>query len=328
MRLHYLRGDRAAALAAFDRCCDVLERTLGVAPDAETEALRARIAAQQPAGRPAQPRPLPVSVLRPPRLIGRDAEWQRLHADWSAGAAEPASPARPASARAGWCSDFAQAEPGALAVDARPGDARVPHTLLSRLLRAAAGAPARAARRPRSRGELAHLLPELGTAAPRRRRRQRALRRRGRVAAAPGRRPKAWRALVVDDLQFADAASVEAMQQLAGAGLGLRWIVAFRAARAGAGGADRSTTACSSAHGARLQVLQPLAAEQVGVLIDSLGVAALEAERLAPALARHTGGNPLFAARDAEADAGASGDWPRRRRPPAAACRPRRTSPT
>jgi hypothetical protein len=41
-------------------------------------------------------------------------------------------------------------------------------------------------------------------------------------------------------------------------------------------------------------VLQPLAAEQVGALIDSLGVATLEAGRLAPALARHTGGNPMF----------------------------------
>ena len=85
MRLHYLRGDRAAALAAFDRCCDVLERTLGVAPDAETEALRARVAASSLPADATQPRPLPVSVLRPPRLIGRDAEWQRLHADWSAG---------------------------------------------------------------------------------------------------------------------------------------------------------------------------------------------------------------------------------------------------
>jgi len=36
MRLHYLRGERAAALAAFDLCCDVLERVLGVDPESET----------------------------------------------------------------------------------------------------------------------------------------------------------------------------------------------------------------------------------------------------------------------------------------------------
>ena len=129
--------------------------------------------------------------------------------------------------------------------------------------------------------------------------------------------------LVVDDLQFADAASVEAMQQLAGAGLGLRWIVAFRAHEL-APAAQSFHDHLLDAHGARLQVLQPLAAEQVGVLIDSLGVPALEAGRLAPALARHTGGNPLFLLETlklmlAAAPAGpASADTPAARLPTAA----------
>ena len=55
LRLHCLRGDRASALAAFDRCCDVLARVLGVAPEVETEALRGHIEAMRqpasPAGR-------------------------------------------------------------------------------------------------------------------------------------------------------------------------------------------------------------------------------------------------------------------------------------
>ena len=290
MRLHYLRGDRAAALAAFDRCCDVLERTLGIAPDAETEALRARVAASSLPAEQAQPRPLPVSVLRPPRLIGRDAEWQRLHADWSAG--QPSLVAGEAGlGKTRLVSDFAHAEPGALAVDARPGDARVPHTLLSRLLR---GLLARL-REPlpgEVAGELAHLLPELGRAAPRGQAGS------TRFAAAVESALRQGQAegvsgLVVDDLQFADAASVEAMQRLAGAGLGLRWIVAFRAHEL-APAAQSFHDHLLDAYGARLQVLQPLAAEQVGLLIDSLGVPSLEAGRLAPALARHTGGNPLF----------------------------------
>ena len=290
MRLHYLRGDRAAALAAFDRCCDVLERTLGVAPDAETEALRARVAAGSLPADATQPRPLPVSVLRPPRLIGRDTEWQRLQADWSAG--QPSLVAGEAGlGKSRLVGDFAQAEPGALAVDARPGDARVPHTLLSRLLRlllARLSGPLA----HESAAELAHLLPELGRATPRRdashARLGAALESALRQALADG-----VSGLVVDDLQFADAASVEALQQLADAGLGLRWVVAFRAHELEPA-AQSFHDALLGTHGARLQVLQPLAAEQVGALIDSLGVATLDPGRLAPVLARHTGGNPMF----------------------------------
>jgi DNA-binding SARP family transcriptional activator len=48
MRLHYLRGDRAAALAAFDRCRVVLRGELGVLPDRETQALEQLIAQGDP----------------------------------------------------------------------------------------------------------------------------------------------------------------------------------------------------------------------------------------------------------------------------------------
>jgi DNA-binding SARP family transcriptional activator len=44
MRLELERGDRTAALRRYERCRDVLERHLGVAPSAETDRLRAAIA--------------------------------------------------------------------------------------------------------------------------------------------------------------------------------------------------------------------------------------------------------------------------------------------
>ena len=291
MRLHYLRGDRAAALAAFDRCCDVLQQALGVAPDAETEALRARVAVGVLRPDATQPRPLPVSVLRPPRLIGRDAEWHCLYADWSSGKATLIA-GEAGLGKTRLLADFASAHADALVVDARPGDARVPHALLSRLLRQvlarlAGSVPEGVAR------ELSRLLPELGEAAPMRSgadntRFVNAVELALRQAHGEG-----LQGLLVDDLQFADAASVETLQHLAAADLGLCWIVAFRPNDL-APAAKAFHDAFVGTDRARLHVLQPLATGQVGELIESLGVALLDAPRLAPALARHTGGNPMF----------------------------------
>ena len=219
MRLHYLRGDRAAALAAFDRCCDVLEQALGVAPDAETEALRARVASASLLADAAQGKALPLTVLRPPRLIGRDAEWQALGENWEAGTVSlVAGDAGLGKSRL--LADFAGSRVGCLAVAARPGDDRVPHSLLSRLLRrllAQARQPVDVA----VAGELATLLPELGRARPHRDGNDRmrfvdAVELLLRQAHGEG-----LAGLAVDDLQFADAASIEVLQHLAAAEIGL-----------------------------------------------------------------------------------------------------------
>ena len=291
MRLHHLRGDRAAALAAFDHCCDALQRLLGVAPDAETEALRARVEAgtREPGASPR--RPLPVSVLRPPRLIGRTAEWQALESAWAAGAASLVS-GEAGLGKTRLVGDFARTRPEAVMVAGRPGDDRVPHALLSRLLRQVVERLAHAPS-PGVVDELAQLLPELGPVPAESR------------SASPVRFVNAAETLlrqafgeglaglVLDDLHFADAASVDVIQHLAAAGIGLRWIVAFRP--------GELTPAARVFHddflgtqGARPCRLQPLTTPQIGDLIDSLGLAELDAARLAPALARHSGGNPLF----------------------------------
>lgn len=49
MRLHLARGALGAAMRQYERCRDALARGLGVAPSAETEALRRRIRAPRPA---------------------------------------------------------------------------------------------------------------------------------------------------------------------------------------------------------------------------------------------------------------------------------------
>ncbi len=79
MRLHYLRGDRAAALAAYERLRELLGRELGTAPDRESRELAQLVEAS---GALPQPAPVarPVTVLRPPRLVGREADWRALQA--------------------------------------------------------------------------------------------------------------------------------------------------------------------------------------------------------------------------------------------------------
>jgi tetratricopeptide (TPR) repeat protein len=95
MRLYVRQGRRAAALAQYRMCREVLRRDLGVEPEAETEALYRELVHQPPAGEartngvtvapPASPRPAAPRRRRRPRwdptaipLIGRSLELERL----------------------------------------------------------------------------------------------------------------------------------------------------------------------------------------------------------------------------------------------------------
>jgi DNA-binding SARP family transcriptional activator len=89
-------GDRAAALATYDRLCERLRRELGLAPSAATRALIEEIRGARPhAPRPptpeaAHPLPLPGPLVRPlaqPLLVGREAELEWLRSAWGDAAA-------------------------------------------------------------------------------------------------------------------------------------------------------------------------------------------------------------------------------------------------
>jgi DNA-binding SARP family transcriptional activator len=99
MRLHYLAGDRAAALLAFDRCEQVLKDEVGARPSPETLALLATIEQQHTPHGPAAGGAVPASVQRPPRLIGRDAELAALVQGWQAGQVTAVC----GEAGLGWC---------------------------------------------------------------------------------------------------------------------------------------------------------------------------------------------------------------------------------
>lgn len=293
MRLRYLASQRAAALDAFERYAGTLREDGGVPARATTELLATIRSAN--AAVPARPREIPASVLRPPRLVGRDAELRTLSAAWTSG-------------RAFWLlgeaglgktrlmAEFVGEGSTALVVAARPGDAGVPYASLGRTLRALLD------RRPAlleraERAELARVLPELqvlavaapviGLAAVL----QRAIH-----SLLQGAQQEGLAALVIDDLHFADTASLEMLQALVGdeALAALRWGFAQRPAE-GLPAAEALRGALKETQHLEVLALAPLSEAQMAELIASLGVPGLDAARLAPLLARHTGGNPMYA---------------------------------
>jgi DNA-binding SARP family transcriptional activator/tetratricopeptide (TPR) repeat protein len=84
-------GDRAGALSTYHHCASVLERELGVVPDAATRDLLKRLMSPAgDAGAPRRPRE-PAAARRPgagsARLVGRSRELGLLHDSWQAAAA-------------------------------------------------------------------------------------------------------------------------------------------------------------------------------------------------------------------------------------------------
>jgi DNA-binding SARP family transcriptional activator len=299
MRLHYLRGDIAQAQAAYDRLARLLRTRFGAKPSAETEQLaRALRAAQSPAlpaaSVPPQ-RPVPVTVLRPPRMIGRQRELGALDEAWQAGRTALLL-GEPGLGKSRLLAEFAAGR-RVFSVQGRPGDAGVPYATLARLLRAVLERAAIELPAPR-RTELARLLPELAPSVPLPADGQRLLLQgavegvlaQADIDGAP------IEGLIVDDLHFADDASVEMLQALINAEAlhGLRWALAQRPGE----GSAAAATLRSALEEAQMLVpiaLAPLTEAEMAELIDSLGLPELDSAQLAPQLARHTGGNPLFA---------------------------------
>lgn len=292
MRLHYLRGDPAAAIAAFERLEQRLKSELGTRPSAETIELLKTIE-RNVASLPRQRAVAPASLLRPPRLIGREREWQLLDRAWASGRVWVLL-GEAGVGKSRLLSDFLAGRAGALAVASRPGDAGIAYAVLARLLRAVLAAFT-VELTPERRQALALVMPELGAPTALAGQAQRLLLQRVVEATLADALRAGLQCVVLDDLHFADDASAEFVQALLLSELldPLRWGLAQRDAEGG--------TSVRALRGALAEtqradgvVLLPLSLEQVAQLVDSLGMAELDAERLAPALLRHTGGNPMF----------------------------------
>ncbi len=289
MRLHYRRGDRSAALAAFAHCRQVLRNELATDPSAETRELAQLIerSGELPG---AALRPMPAVIARPPLLVGREREWRALESAWDAGRVVLLS-GDAGMGKTRILGDFAQSRAIPF-IGARPGDARVPYALLTRMLRAIfqpLGDREGSALLPvAARKELARLLPELG-APP------------AGVLSEVRFRQAVWDALAaravaglagvtLDDLHFADEATLELLPSLPATGL--RWALAVR-------GAECPTPLAAWLHaesGSELieVPLHPLVESEVLQLLDSLALPGFDSAALAGPLVKHTGGNPFF----------------------------------
>jgi DNA-binding SARP family transcriptional activator/tetratricopeptide (TPR) repeat protein len=292
MRLHYLRGDTAAAVHVFERFEQQVCREHGLRPSAETLALLEVVQRAEAAVMPRHG-PLPTVLLRPPCLIGRGAAMAAMARAWSAGRAVLVL-GEGGMGKSRFLEALAQDRPGVLASGARPGDGSMPYATLTRLLGATLDRYAPALT-PGDRDELARLLPALGT-----------------PLATPARQDRLWQAvatalqaasgnglavLQIDDLHWADAATLELLRWLlADPGLaGLRMAFAARP--------DESGPAAEALLGwlgdsLRIEPLRlgALDRTEVGQLIDSLGIepADQSVQALAEALFRHAGGHPFF----------------------------------
>jgi len=291
MRLHYLAGDRPGALLAFDRCEQVLKHEVGVAPSHETLTLLQTI---QRAGsvstgqRPA----VPAAVLRPPRRIGHESAWRALcrardgeHTVLLAGEA--------GMGKSRLLADLVQTMPGgaALLVMVRSGDAAAPYAVLARCLRSLMkdfGLPPIT----RHRGLLARLLPELGTAEPMSLEDGLARLTHALTSVLQEAQARGLHLLLIDDLQFADAASVDLLRALI-AGSTCSWVLAMRphdlspATRALVQGLEHSAEVSSL-------LLNALQTDEVAELLVSLEIAGIGSATQAESLQQRTGGNPMY----------------------------------
>lgn len=292
IRLHYLHQDTARARAAFDALQRMLETELGARPSAETMALMRLV--DQPGAQALVPaRVWATALQRPPRMVGRTRELQAVRQALADGRALLLL-GEAGMGKSRLLAEALQATAGHVVVKAQAGDAGVPYATLARLLRRLL----EMRRLQPEPGALARLLPEIGPVASmpvvplpadgERLVLQSAVEQ---VVARAG-----LQAVAVDDLHFADDASLEMLTALASAEAltALAWVFTQRP---GEGSAAAAALRDVLEEAQRLAVadVAPLDGAQMVELLQSLNLPEIDADAVGHRLLRHTGGNPLFA---------------------------------
>lgn len=317
MEVAYLRGDFAAAVAVWDRCRDMLRELYGVTPSTATQALGATILAASRAGekRVVAPAPaIPLSVLRPPRLIGRALPLQALTRAWHSGLTVCVS-GDAGIGKSRLLAEFTATLGAVVSIAARPGDAVAPYASMTRLVTAAIDR----FRPPLDGGDArwtARLLPGIAylvagaSPQPLQTDRERELALRGLHGLLAACTAKGAAAFVLDDLQFADRATLEALDTLIGelpvdigmgtdTGLvtgtapGPRFALGSRVDDAAAPSMALLESLAATRGFLRIE-LAPLADADVTALLESLALPAERVATLAHRLFAQVGGNPAF----------------------------------
>lgn len=301
MEVFYLRGDHASAVAAWDDCRHQLRSAFGIAPSAATNELGRLVLAGATAPPSGALRVLPAALRRPPQLVGRSAVLADIERAFElgrgvvvAGVGGIGKSRLLAEAAARWAP--------AVATGARPGDALLPGAVMARLVQAAISR-FEPLLDDDTRADIGRLRPGDGRPALRSALEQR------RVLAAVGRtlaacRDKGLRLVVLDDLQYADDASLAAIQVVLGS-----WLTDAAGGNAlplfGARSDELSPAAAAllklldgSGRCTRFD-LAPLQVADVRALLDALPLVdaaggGVDADALATALLAQVGGNPAF----------------------------------
>ena len=302
MRLHYRRGDLAAARARFTECRRILLRELGAEPLAETLELAHLIEKSRARTLPTPRVTLPLQLLRPPHLVGREAVWAQLAAAQRAGQviflAGAAGVGKTRLLR-----DFTNLG-SSLFNEAKPGDVHSPYIVIARGIHRFLQAFPEVQLEPWEQLALARLLPQ--HAPPRSRGTpgltpspldtpSKHLRFTEAVASLFARIRRSVAALPFDDIHYTDHASYVLMAQTFGqlspdkntASL----IVAYRPEETPPSFARYLAPLLESGAGRRIE-LEPLTLDGVGELVESLELPG--GVSLARRLYRYAGGNPML----------------------------------
>ncbi|RKH19834.1 AAA family ATPase [Corallococcus sp. CA047B] len=327
IRLHYLQGDRGAALAAFEQLRSVLSRELGVPPLPETLALVREVekGTQRPSPTAVTRTALPLSVLRPPVLAGRDAAWRQLEAGWEAGQMLFIS-GDPGSGKTRLAEEFASSKGRWGRIEARVGDSDVPFASQARAFRT------QMARWPDVklpdwvRTELSRILPELGETRllPPLDSETGMLRFYDAGAVALQLLHEHEDISIADDVQYWDAASSKAFfyglprmfEAVSRGAQPLRFIDCYRRDELSAQTRNHVARLLDAGL-ARIVDLEALTGDEVKRMVAAMGLPGAEAH--AEDLTRYTGGNPLYVVETLkhllETDS-LQRDWPQRLPPP------------
>jgi DNA-binding SARP family transcriptional activator len=294
MRLHVARGDRARALDVFAECERVLREELQTSPSRDTLALAERLRRRSSSPAAGGDDRAPSLRYDLPPFVGRARSWALAENACEAGRVVFVS-GEPGIGKSRFVLELAHARGSYVAVEGRPGDGTVAFSTLARSLRLLlrSGIPSL---RGWARRELSRILPELSQdSAPLEADTDR-LRLFEAVVETFRRAAESTRTFVFDDLQFADAASVEAfahlLARLRQEQTSANALITFRRGELTATSREWVERTLEAGHAVQLD-LAGLDASAIWQLAEALSP---DAKSRIPDLERASLGNPLFIA--------------------------------